>query len=96
MQMGGTFRKAILNGAHSAGMTLDLCPSPDCCLHHGQGAEAGVAILQPLVDQHEVGHIMRTVDGRAAGGWVSDGIVGAAMLDLTDSRISCYVRKQNL
>lgn len=91
MQMGGTCRKAILNGAHLAGMILDLCPFPDSCLHPGQGA-----ILQPLVDQQEVSHTTRMIDGRAEGGWVSDGIVGFAMLDMMDSRISCYLRNQNL
>lgn len=87
----GLFRKAVLNGAHLAGMTLDLSPSP--CLHYGQGAEAGVVILRPSVDQREVGHTIRTADGRAGGGWISDGIAGAATLDLMGSQLLVTLKK---
>lgn len=60
MQTGGTFRRAVLNGAHSAGMNpFDLCPSPDSCLGRRQDAEAGAATLQLLVDQHEVQAIQK-------------------------------------
>lgn len=60
-----------------------LCSSPDSWLDHGQGAEAGADILQPLADQREDRSLtVKMADGRTEGGCIPDGTVGATMLDL--------------